>query len=479
MREIGKYKYLLKNIGLMTINNFASKILSFLLVPLYTRVLTTEEYGIYDLYVITIFLLMPILSLNINDALLRYSLDKTKNPKQIFSITIKHDIMASAVCCLLIFVNSQLNLISVFTKYPVYFCLYFSLSLLSDVMVQFARGLEQILDVAVAGILSSASMMTMNILMLLVFKKGLEGYFIAYCTSYAITILYLVIRLKAWHYFSFKGNYRSLKKEMTKYSIPLILNSIGWWINNASDKYVVTWLCGTAANGVFSVAYKIPSILTMFQTIFNQAWAISAVKEFDESNKDFYSNIYKVYNFLMVFVCSGLIVFNKVIAKILFANDFYEAWKYAPFLLMAVLFNSLSIFLGGIFAASKKSNIHGKTTLIGAVVNVIANIILVLIFGAIGAAAATMISNLVVWIMRFKYANEIIKLNINLKRDIISYAVLNVQIFIMLFVNNNLVLWMAEFFCLIIVFVLYINDLSVLKEFVISKLKEKKMPEKQ
>ena len=59
------YKYLLKNVGLLALSNFGSKILVFLLVPLYTRMLTTEEYGTFDLYVSTITLLIPILSLNI------------------------------------------------------------------------------------------------------------------------------------------------------------------------------------------------------------------------------------------------------------------------------------------------------------------------------------------------------------------------------------------------------------------------------
>ena len=73
---------------------------------------------------------------------------------------------------------------------------------------------------------------------------------------------------------------------MIAYSAPLVLNAIGWWVNSASDRYVVTWLCGLAVNGIYSVGYKIPSIINVFQTIFNQAWFLSAVKEFDPQDKD-------------------------------------------------------------------------------------------------------------------------------------------------------------------------------------------------
>lgn len=88
MKE-NKYKYLFKNIGLMTISNFASKILTFLMVPLYTSILSTEEYGTYDLYTTTAFLLMPLFSVCVSEAVLRFSLDKNKSPDEVLSVGIK------------------------------------------------------------------------------------------------------------------------------------------------------------------------------------------------------------------------------------------------------------------------------------------------------------------------------------------------------------------------------------------------------
>ena len=70
-----RYKYLIKNTGILTISSFSTKILTFLMVPLYTSVLTTEEYGTYDLAVSTVSLLIPILSVNIVDGVMRYSMD--------------------------------------------------------------------------------------------------------------------------------------------------------------------------------------------------------------------------------------------------------------------------------------------------------------------------------------------------------------------------------------------------------------------
>ena len=81
-----RYKYLIKNTGILTISSFSTKILTFLMVPLYTSVLTTEEYGTYDLAVSTVSLLIPILSVNIVDGVMRYSMDSRYDRADIFSM---------------------------------------------------------------------------------------------------------------------------------------------------------------------------------------------------------------------------------------------------------------------------------------------------------------------------------------------------------------------------------------------------------
>ncbi|OUP80848.1 polysaccharide biosynthesis protein [Lachnoclostridium sp. An169] len=464
---LGKYKYLLKNMGLMTISSFASKILSFLLVPLYTTVLTTQEYGTYDLYTTTAFLLIPLLSACISDAVLRFTLDKEKSPEDVLSIGMLFYLRACICVLVLVAINYMFGIIDIFNEYPIFFLLYYCLCLLSDILTQFARGLEKIFDVAVSGILSSVTTISLNIVLLIVFPLGIKGYFIANSSAFGITALYLIFRLRIWKYLKCHIS-KCLKKEMVTYSLPLILNQIGWWINNVSDRYIVTWLCGTAANGIYSVAYKIPSLLSVFQTIFNQAWTLSAVKELDEEGSQFYTSIYKLYNCGMVLVCSILIAGDKIIAHVLFANDFYTAWEYAPYLMLSVVFGSLSGLLGGIFTAAKDSKIIARTTATGAGVNTILNIVFVYFVGPVGAAIATLISYVLVWGVRLRAAKKLVSININLKRDIISYIILIIQS-ICLSVNKRSFMYIFEMITFIVLLFIYSNDLKA----VIRKLRKK------
>lgn len=472
---MGKYRYLIKNLGIMTLSNFGSKILSFLMVPLYTRVLAPEEYGMYDFYITTILLLTPLLSMNILDAVIRFALDKNSEPEKIFTIGLKFCFRAIIICLALVILNQWTNTFDIFTKYPVFFVIYFSLSMLFDLLNQFTRGLEHLSDVAVAGVINTFVLVTLNVLFLVVVKLGLTGYFAAYCIAFAVACIYLIVRIKVWNYIDFSAIKKGeLQHEMVKYSAPMILQNIGAWINNLSSRYIVTALCGSAANGIFSVAYKIPSLMLVFQTIFNQAWTISAVKSQEDGKDDFYTRVYSFYNLGFVLLCSCIIGVNKIVARILFSNEFYTAWKYSPFLIITVIFNSLAGLLGGILIARKKTTLIATTTLSGAVVNLILNLILVKFAGPLGAAIGSLVSYIVVWGSRLYETKKLGEIQVNIKTDIISYIVLILQATAMLVILNSITMYLVQIIGLCVILILYYKDVKNILSGLIKVIDSKK-----
>ena len=253
---------------------------------------------------------------------------------------------------------------------------------------------------------------------------------------------------------------------MVRYSAPLVLDTVGWWVNNASDRYIVTWLCGVMANGIYSVSYKIPSILNMINSIFGQAWTLSAVKEFenDVARNTFYSNIYRLYNCGMVTVCSLLIIFDKLIAKVLFAKEFYDGWRYAPFLMISVVFSALMVVMGGVYLAAKKSKELGIITVLGAGFNTVLNFVLINLVGTMGAAISTMITYILVWIIRIIKIKQIARLSIDLKRDVLSYCILILQSTLLLWEVDNYLLYGAELTLFFSIAFLYKNDIQYVME---------------
>ncbi len=425
MNRIG---YLARNTGYLALGQLGTKILSLFLVPLYTYVLTTAEYGTYDLFNTTISLLVPILSLNICDASLRFPLDKNSIPQEIFTISLYHFLLCSLWGTILIILNYIFNLIPIINDYPILFILMLITTTASGIMSYFARGIDKVKEVAVSGVVCSFIIISLNLLFLLPMHMGLIGYFLANIIGFIGQSVYLFLAIKGWQYIKWGKLNKKLHKEMLKYSKPMILNNISWWINGVSNRYVIVWFCGIAANGIFSVSYKIPSVLMMFQNIFSQAWTLSAVHELDKKdNNIFFSKMYTSYNVCMTLVCSLLIVMSRLIASFLYAKDFYDAWKYVPFLLIATVFGSLSGYIGGIYAAVKDTKSFAITSIYGAIVNLIITFVLVWKIGIMGAAIAASFSYALIWYLRIKRVKQYMNLNISYLQDCLGYLILVIQ----------------------------------------------------
>lgn len=459
-QSVNRYRYLLKNIGLLTLSSFATKLLSFFLVPLYTNILSTTEYGTYDLFNTTIGVLLPILTLNIQEAVMRFSIDSKYDRKSIVTVAARYFILSNLIVILGLWVNYMFAFSVIAKQYAIFFFLMFLSQALSGMITMYVRGIDKISDLSVSSVIASVITICLNVSFLAFFHWGLVGYFMANIIGPMVQSLYLIVKAHVLGDIHLEQAYQSEKNEMVNYSKPLIANSIAWWVNNASDRYIVVFFCGLAENGIYSVASKIPSILNIFQTIFNQAWTLSAVKDFDPEDKNgFFTNTYKAYNCMMVVVCSGIIVFDKILAKFLYAKDFYVAWKYVPWLTISILFGAMSGYIGGLFTAVKDSRIFAKSTIYGAITNIILNLLFVPRLGALGAAIATTVCYLEVWFIRYKQSKKYIKLKINWMRDSIAYILLVIQAVVLLVIEQNYILYLIEIMIFTCIVLLYMKDI--------------------
>ena len=464
------YKYLFKNIGLLTLSSFATKILVFFLVPLYTNILTTTEYGTYDLFNTTIGVLIPILTLNIQESVMRFSLEKKYSRNAIITIGAKYLLISNIIVIIGLEINSIFNISILVKQYAIFFFLMYATQSMSGIIISYIRGIDKIAELSVSSVIASFVTIGLNIVFLAVFKWGLMGYFLANIVGPFFQCIYLTIRANVIKNINFHNNFNTEKKAMLSYCKPMIANGVAWWVNNTSDRYIVIFFCGLAENGVYSVASKIPSILNIFQSIFNQAWTLSAVRDFDPEDKNgFFANTYKAYNCMMVILCSFIIMFDKILAKCLYANDFYIAWKYVPWLTIAGVFGAMSGYIGGFFSAVKDSRIFASSSIVGAISNIILNLILTPYMGALGAAIATAVCYVEVWIFRYIQSKKYIKLRINIFRDIVTYVLICIQATIIYVKSNYIYLLQCVLFVAIII--LYADDIKKIINKCINKIR--------
>ncbi|HEV0082707.1 TPA: oligosaccharide flippase family protein, partial [Streptococcus pneumoniae] len=404
---MSKYKELAKNTGIFALANFSSKILIFLLVPIYTRVLTTTEYGFYDLVYTTIQLFVPILTLNISEAVMRFLMKDGVSKKSVFSIAVLDIFIGSIAFALLLLVNNLFSLSDLISQYSIYIFVIFVFYTLNNFLIQFSKGIDKIGVTAISGVISTAVMLAMNVILLVVFDWGLLGFFITNVCGYVIPCIYIVSRLRLWELFEIKID-KKLQWEMVYYALPLVLNILSWWVNNTSDRYIVTAIVGIQASAIISVAYKIPQILSTISAIFIQSWQISAIKiQEDKSDTTFVSNMLLYYNALLLIIASGIILFVKPISNILFGISFYSAWELVPFLIISSLFNAISGCIGAIMGAKMDTHNIAKSALVGMIANIILNIVLTFLMGPQGITISTLIASFLIFYMRKDSVKEI------------------------------------------------------------------------
>ena len=426
---MNQYNKLKKNTIVLTIGNFSSKFMSYILVPLYTYALSTSEYGVVDLISTTVSLLIPVMTLVVSESVMRYALDNKYDRSQVFSIGIY---ITVASCLIFLMLYPFINRIDMLGKYFLLFYGVYVSHAVTSIVGQFVKGIEKIKTYTIAGVVQTFSFLVINIVALLILRTGVTGYLLSNILSNCLGITILAVGAQL-HRFLISPNKLDLvtMKEMLGYSIPLIPNNISWWISDSSDKYILALFYGAGVVGMYSTAYKIPSIMQVFTTIFWSAWQISAVENFGSKESEiFFGSVYRNLSSLFTLVCAFVICASEFIAFFAFQNEFFRAWTYSPLLILGFLFSGLSSFLGSVYTSAKKTRMIFVSTICAACINIALNFVLIPPYGGYGAAIATLLSYFAIWLFRIIDTRKILKIEINLKKDAVNYLVLLVLVII-------------------------------------------------
>ncbi len=462
--SVKKYKDLSVNTLLFMISSLGSKLVSFLLVPLYTNVLSTRDYGKIDLISATTQLLIPLLTLNIQDAVLRFSIDKGCSAEKVIGVGIKVILLSSSILGLVLYFIGQYKIIDLENHYLVFLFLSFCLGIVYNCFSMYLRARNRVKVLAMYGLVNTILTCILNILFLLGLGMGVIGYLLANILGTLISVLGMFFTGEIYKEADIRGRSSMLLKKMTHYSFPLVLNSLAWWLNNTSDRYVLTFFCGSTINGIYAVSYKIPTILSVIQNVFYNAWSISAITEFDRDDKDgFIGEVYSLYSCISIVTCSIILFANIFLAQILYAKDFFQAWKYVPPLVVGTVFNGIALFEGCLFTAVKQTKEVSNTTLTGALINTVLNFVLIPYTGAFGAAIATMLGYLIIWIARTLKVLKIVNMRVKWKKHIFCTIVMLLQVaiasnekiyFLQIFCVFLIILFQREYFFKIVNFVI-------------------------
>ena len=414
--------YLIKNTIIFTMGNLGSKLISFFLVPLYTYALTATEYGVVDLIVTVGTVAVPVLTLNISEAVMRFALDKDADKKKITQIGTGILIIGMLLGLLIFPICHSFNKISQYSEFVYFYVVALSMS---QLYLCDLRGKELLVYYSIGNVLNTFFIAALNILFLVVLKEGIEGYLKAYIIANTLTAIYAIVVGKGYKSFNFSEIDKGLLARMAKYSIVLIPNSFMWWIMNSSDRIMVSSMISVAANGIYAVSYKLPTLVSTLTTIFNQAWSYSAIREEGTADESEYNNkIFKVLIGIVMLTGIGILTFAKPFLSVYVSKEYYIAWKYMPFLTVGCVYLTMASFMATSYTVHKDSFGYLFSGMFGAIFNIVMNFILIPLIGVYGAAIATCISYIIVFVFRLFHTRKYIKYNIKNKEFLLGSIIL-------------------------------------------------------
>lgn len=467
-----KYNTLKKNTIIFTIGNIGSSLISFLLIPLFTNYLTASEYGKIDFITMLISLLIPIITLNFIEALIRFGIDKEYKSKEVISTIIFSILPIYSILLILFLILIKMDILR--ESVLLYLGIFFIVSIY-QFLQQYTRVIEKLVIYAASDILYTTIFSILNIVLIAKFRMGIQGYFISYIVAYLIASIFLVIKAKIYNDIKISLYNKIYLNEFIRYSTPLIPNNLSWWIVNVSDRFLIKIFSGYSNLGIYSIANKIPQILNTFYGLFFKAWQISSVKELGkEDTERFYEQIFKYISKAMFAIGITILAGINFIFYVMIGDEFKAAINYVPILVLAIIFFTLSSFLGTIYTAYKKSRNILKSTIISAVINIGINIVFMPFFGAIVACFSTLISYLFLFIYRYFDSRQFMKLKIDIRDLIISSL-----IFIAMTVNISIFkLTLKTFIINLILLSAYIINnrkyLSIIVKYLLNKIKKNK-----
>ncbi|MBQ3937157.1 MAG: polysaccharide biosynthesis C-terminal domain-containing protein [Ruminococcus sp.] len=433
------YRKLFSNTLTFAIGSFSSKILVILLIPIYTNALSKAEGGITDVLTQIANWAIPIASVTIAEAVIRFGLDKAYDKKAVFTIGNVVCLGGLGVFGVLMFIFTIAGVAKNYLgTYGMILYLYIFMSSMKTLYSTYVRALERVKLFAVNGIITTLFTLLFNVLFYMVFPKdyaffGIGGvfaspvakYLLAVLLSDFISIIFLIFTAKLWKHFDRASWNRDLLRTMLQYSVPLIPAQLLWLITNSSDTFMTTYIMGENYNGVLSAAYKIPNIVATVYLMFGQAWNMSAITENDSKDRDqFYEKVFDFNQSLIYILAGGCLLIIQPLTNILIGAEFHDSIRYSPILIYSTVFSCFTTFMGSIYIATKKSKRSLFTSFISGAVNVGVNLLLIPRIGLYGPAISTVVAYLAVFVARVFDSRKLIPFRIDWRKLVFNNIIL-------------------------------------------------------
>ncbi|MFV0469669.1 MAG: lipopolysaccharide biosynthesis protein [Dysgonomonas sp.] len=443
-----------RNSLIFAVSTFASRAITLLLLPMYSYSLTLSEYGKVDLSLTMIMLIIPFITLNIHEAVLKYTIESNSLEYNKNLITTVIRFLLYILIPLLIvsstinFFYFKIDLIYPISMSVIFLAFYESLS-------KFTKAIGEQGLYAKSNIIIALVALFGNFLLVYYYNFGAIGVLVSHSVSYFLGSLSLILLLK-FKKIELLGVFKkSILKNLITLSLPLVPNAIMWWIFNASDRFIIYHMHGEHEVGIYGVANRISSIILIISTILFQAWQISAIRMKNDRDKKYkYTNLINDYILFIFLLSSWFISLDKFFITKMLSDSFSEAWLVGNVLIFSSVFYSLASWLGVFYVIEEKTKRAFISSSLSALVNLVLNVLLIPSYGIYGAAVATLLSTIFIFIFRLFDTSR----NFKIHKPRLLCCFIGITISLYLSVIDNLYLSIVACCIMSLVFFIFVFD---------------------
>lgn len=411
---------LLKKFLSFSVGGYINAIIGFFMLPFITRILTPEEYGIASLIAVLIDMLVIICSMGLDQGLVRffYEEDEDNRGKLLYN-SIFYPIIFFFILSIILFTFKDKISFFILNKNDDFLWKVILISILFRLLHLFSiliiRMQQKGKIFSFLSILLKISEFLFILILYKIYKNNYKILVLASLLSFILTsLLSIFLERKIW---TFSGKEKITKKELLKYSFPLILTMTLTWLFASADKITIKYFSDLNQVGLYSSSFKIVSIISVIQSGFTTFWTPVIYEHYSKNPEDtlFYKKANDYLSFVFFSMGLGILIFRDLIVFLL-GNRYYLSKFIMPMLILIPVMYLISETTVMGISFKKKSKYFLYISIVVSITNILGNITLVPFLGAKGAAISTGFSYILFFALRTYFSNKLINFDFDLKR---------------------------------------------------------------
>lgn len=398
-----KGKSVLKNGSLYIFGNLFNKAIAFITVPIFTRMLTTEEYGIVNTYTSWVNLVAVIVGLSLGNSIRNAFVDMREElGKYISSIFTLACVNFGIICSVFWLIGNHISL----PRELIWFCLVESFFnfIINAVVVRYVMEEEAIKRTALLALPNLVGAILSVLLIYLLQGDRHYGRIIATCVAtmaFGLSImLYYMIRYRSFF------NVRFWKYALP-ISIPLVFHGISCNILGTSDRSIITYYCGASETGIYSLIYNLSMVSNVLTSSAESVWIPRMTKNLQQKDYRTFNHEVQIYVYAVLFAFCGLLTAAPELVLILGGKEYLSGVD----MIFPIVASSFVMFIYGVYVNIeyyyKKTQMIAIATVVAAGTNLVLNFIFVPIWGATAAAYTTLVSYFVSFLLHSLNAKRV------------------------------------------------------------------------